>query len=102
MKPLSRAFGAAAFFVASATSAQAAFGCDVLPLPEGVIELHKMPNAASPVIMLIPVGWNVSRMTEEGGIQGAWIRVAYASDPDAFWGEGVVGWVLGAQLDNCG
>ena len=93
---------AATLSILTATSAQATFGCDVLPLSEGFIELHEVPDTSAPVIARVPVGWNVSAMSGDGSIQGMWLKVAYSTDPDAFWGEGQIGWVLQEQLGDCG
>lgn len=102
MKPLFHTLGATPLFLFWATAAQATFGCDVMPLPEGFIKLHETPDAASPVVLNVPVGANVSDMSRDGGVQGAWIQVAYSADPKAYWGEGQIGWVLSEQLGNCG
>ncbi|WP_457650894.1 hypothetical protein [Profundibacter sp.] len=102
MKLALHLIGAASLSVLSATSAQATFSCDVLPLSEGVIELHENPDASSPVIARVPAGWNVSAMSGDDSIQGVWMKVAYSTDPDAFWGEGQIGWVLQDQLGDCG
>ena len=85
-----------------ATAAQATFYCEVLPLPEGAIELHEMPDAASPVMQMVPVGDFVSDMSGDEGAQDEWMKVAYSIDPKAYWGEGGIGWVKSDQLGDCG
>lgn len=102
MKLLLRILSVTLLSLFCASSAQAAFGCDVLPLPKGFIELHEGPDAASSVFFKVPAGVNVSLFDEEQDASGAWVRVAYSTDPDAHWGEGTIGWVLRAQLDYCG
>jgi hypothetical protein len=102
MKFVLHLIGAATLSILTATSAQATFGCDVLSLSEGFIELHENPDASSAVVARVPVGWNVSAMSGDDSIQGVWLKVAYSTDPDAFWGEGRIGWVLQDQLGDCG
>ena len=102
MKPFYYILGAIPLSVFWATAAQATFGCDVMRLPEGFIELHETPYAASPVILTVPAGANIFQMSSDESVQGAWLQVAYSTDPAAYWGEGVIGWVLSAQLENCG
>lgn len=85
-----------------ATAAQATFSCEVLPLPEGAIELHELPDAASPVILMVPMGAIVSEMSGDESVQGVWVQVAYSADPEAHWGAGGIGWVQSDQLGDCG
>ena len=102
MKSLFFVIGATSLSAFWATTAQATFSCDVLPLSEGAIELHKMPDATSPVIMMVPMGAYVSDMSSVDGVQGEWVQVAYSSDPESYWGEGDIGWVQSVQLGECG
>lgn len=102
MKPVFKMLGATVLSIGWATTAQATFGCDVMPLPAGFIELHEAPDATSPIIVMVPVGANLSDMGDAGGIKGIWLRVAYSTDPATFWGEGQIGWVVSDQLGNCG
>lgn len=102
MKPLLQILGMISLPVFWATAAQASFYCEVLPLPEGVIALHKMPDAASPVILMVPMGDVVSEMSGDAGVQDGWLKVAYSIDPKAYWGEGKIGWVQSNQLGDCG
>ena len=69
MKPLFQILGAISLSVFWATAAQATFYCEVLPLPEGAIELHEMPDAASKVMLMVPMGDFVSDMSGDEGVQ---------------------------------
>lgn len=102
MRPFFQILGVISLSAFWATGAQATFYCEVLPLPEGAIALHKMPDAASPVILMVPMGDVVSDMSGDEGVQDGWLKVAYSIDPKAYWGEGNIGWVQSDQLGYCG
>ena len=102
MKPLFQTLGVISLSMFWGTAALATFYCEVLPLPEGAIKLHELPDAASLVMQMVPVGDFVSDMSGDEGAQGIWVKVAYSIDPKAYWGEGGIGFVLSAQLGDCG